>query len=151
MRMHMKRHHSPPPAGFTLVELIITVAIVGILAAIAIPAYTAYIRKANRTDATRTLLQDAQSLQRCYSQNFTYTPTAPATCPVAAGTTTSPGGYYSIAVAFQSTTTYTITATPLKSPQTGDSYCTQFVLNSSGQQTAQNSGGTDSSAYCWGQ
>jgi len=147
----MTRHRRLSPAGFTLIELMITVSIVGILAAIAIPAYTAYIRKANRTDAKQTLLQDAQSLQRCYSQNFTYTPTAPATCPVVAGTTTSPGGFYSIAVAFQSTTTYTITATPLKSPQTSDTYCTQFVLNSAGQETAQNSGGTDSSAYCWGQ
>jgi type IV pilus assembly protein PilE len=147
--MHMKRHQPLSP-GFTLIELIITVAIVGILAAIAIPAYTAYIRRADRTDATRTLVQDAQSLQRCYSQNFTYTPTAPATCPVAPGTTTSPNGYYSINAAITSTT-YKLTATPLSSPQTGDSQCASFTLLSTGQQSALSSAGADASSICWGQ
>jgi type IV pilus assembly protein PilE len=137
-------------AGFTLIELMITVAIVGILAAIAIPAYTAYIRRADRTDATRTMLQDAQALQRCYSQNFTYSPTAPNTCPVVAGTTDSTAGYYSIKVEIPDATDYKITATPLKSPQTGDTDCTSFTLLSSGQQSAQNSGGTDSTSTCWG-
>jgi type IV pilus assembly protein PilE len=148
--MHMKRHHPLAVAGFSLIELIITVAIVGILAAIAIPAYTAYIRQTDRTDATRTLVQDAQALQRCYSQNFTYTPTAPATCPVVSGTTNSPSGYYSITAAITSTT-YTLTATPQKSPQTGDSSCVSFTLLSSGQQSAQNSGGTNTTSTCWGQ
>ncbi len=146
----MKRQHPLAVAGFTLIELVITVAIVGILAAIAIPAYTAYIRRADRTDATRTLVQDAQALQRCYSQNFTYTPTAPATCPVAAGTASSPSGYYSINATIASTT-YTLTATPQRSPQTGDSQCASFTLLSSGQQSAQSSTGTNTSSICWGQ
>lgn len=142
-----RRHRHPPFAGFTLIELMITVSIVGILAAIAIPAYTAYMRQANRTDATRTMLQDAQALQRCYSQNFTYT----TGCSIVAGTTSSPAGYYSILVTIPTTTTYTLTATPQKSPQTGDSECAQFTLSSTGQQAAQNSGGTDTTTTCWGQ
>jgi len=52
--------------GFTLVELMITVAIVAILAMIAVPAYTQYVMRANRTDAVKTLTLDAQSLERCY-------------------------------------------------------------------------------------
>lgn len=140
-----------PSAGFTLIELMITVAIVGILAAIAIPAYNAYVQRANRTDATRTMLQDAQALQRCYSQYFTYQPAAPNTCPVTAGTTSSPDGYYKLVVAIPSATQYTITATPQSSPQTSDSQCQQFVLSSSGQETAQDSSGNPNSATCWGQ
>jgi type IV pilus assembly protein PilE len=98
------------------------------------------------------MLQDAQALQRCYSQSFTYAPVAPNTCPVAAGTTTSPGGYYSIQVAIPAAppAIYTITATPQKSPQTGDSTCTSFTLSSSGKEAAQNSGGTDTTSTCWG-
>jgi len=137
--------------GFTLTELMITVAIVGILAAIAIPSYAAYVRRVNRTDATRAMLQDAQALQRCYSQYFSYTPTAPNTCPVVAGTTTSPAGYYSIAVTISSATQYQIVATPQKSPQTSDTACASFTLLSSGQESAQNSGGADSTTSCWAQ
>ena len=62
-------HHSK---GFTLVELMVTVAVVAILASIALPAYTSFTRQANRTDATKTMQLAAQSLERCYSQRFTY-------------------------------------------------------------------------------
>jgi type IV pilus assembly protein PilE len=150
--MHMKRRQPLAPAGFTLIEVIITVAIVGILAAIAIPAYTAYIRRADRTDATRTMMKDAQALQRCYSQYFTYTPTAPATCSVTGGTTSSPSGYYAINVSITGGgTAYLLTATPQSSPQTGDTQCTSFTLNSAGAQTAVSSTGVNTASICWGQ
>jgi type IV pilus assembly protein PilE len=133
--------------GFTLLELMIAVTIVGILAAIAIPSYSQYVRKGNRTDATRALLSDAQALQRCYSQNFTYTPAAPCTPP--AGTSSSPGGYYNVTVALQATS-YTLTAVAIKAPQTQDTTCQTFILTSAGAQTAQTSGSTDSTVACWG-
>ncbi len=87
-----KPENSPVRNGFSLIELMIAVAIVGILAAIAIPSYMAYTHRANRTDATRTMTLDAQGLERCYSQTFTYIGCA----NPAAGTKASPQGYYSV-------------------------------------------------------
>jgi type IV pilus assembly protein PilE len=132
--------------GFTLIELMIAVTIVGILAAIAVPSYNSYVRRSNRTDAVNTMQQSAQAMQRCYSQNFTY-----AGCTALTAGTTSPGGYYNIVVALgASPTLYQITATPIKAPQTSDTSCQNFTLQSSGQHTAANSGGTDTTVTCWG-
>jgi type IV pilus assembly protein PilE len=135
-------------SGFTLVESMVTVAIVAILATMAVSAYSGYVKRANRSDATRSLLLLAQSLQRCYSQNFTYTPAGG--CPTPAGTTTSQGGFYSIVTAIPTATTYTIRATPLTSPQTTDSQCAQFLLTSAGAQSAQSAAAADTTKTCWG-
>ena len=59
--------------GFTLIELIITIAIVGILTAIAYPNYTAYVREAKRSDAHRALAKMANLQERWYSQFHRYT------------------------------------------------------------------------------
>jgi type IV pilus assembly protein PilE len=144
--MHPKRQS----AGFTLVELMIVVAIVAVLAAIAYPAYTSFVEQANRTDATKTMTYDAQALQRCYSQYFTYANSATTPCNVVIGTAASPDGWYSITVAIPDAQDYTITAVPIKAPQTGDAQCASFTLVSTGQQSALNSGGTDNTRTCWG-
>lgn len=129
--------------GFSLIELVVAMGIIGILAAIAIPAYSSYTKSANRTDATRTLTYDAQALERCYSQAFTYVG-----CTAApAGASTSAQGYYTVTIAVPTASTFTITATPLKSPQTKDSTCTSFTLNNAGTQGATPAG---NSQTCWG-
>ena len=66
----MPRHKAS--AGFTLIELMITVAIVGILAAIALPSYSSYIARARRADARTQLVQAAQFMQRFYAANDAY-------------------------------------------------------------------------------
>ena len=89
--------------GFTLVELMIVVAIVGILAAVAYPSYQDSVRKSRRADGKTALLQSVQVAERWFTQNNTYAGT-----PVAAA---SAEGHYTLAFVGNATT-FTITATP---------------------------------------
>jgi type IV pilus assembly protein PilE len=133
--------------GFTLVELMIAVLIVGILAAIAIPSYAAYVKRANRTDATRSLSVTSQALERCYSQNFTYVG-----CAVVGPPTASSQGYYTITVNVVAgpPESYNMSAVPALAPQTTDTACVSFTLDSTGLQGATDSTAANNTKTCWG-
>jgi type IV pilus assembly protein PilE len=112
--------------GFTLIELMVTIAIIGILAAIAIPAYSAYIQRANRSDARTLLLEAAAFLQRGFSQNNIYPTELPLPYRVSP---TNGATKYNIGV-LRTDTTYTIAAVPVGT-MAGDE-CGTLVVNQAG-------------------
>lgn len=130
--------------GFTLVELVITVSIIGILTAIAYPSYTNYVLKSRRSDALSALTQDQMAFERCYAQNFSYT-AACSSLPAFPQVTSQ--GFYSIALSNLGATTYTLTATPIGS-QTKDTTCANISINQANVKTATDNTATAQSS-CW--
>jgi len=90
--------------GFTLVELMIVVAIVAILGAIAMPSYTDYVIRGKIPDATSNLATKRVQLEQFFQDNRTYVGAAPST----ADTTSSQ--YFNFSCTVQTATTYTIQA-----------------------------------------
>ena len=136
-----------PQQGFTLIELMIVVAIVGILSAIAYPSYAEYIRKGHRADARAGLLQAQQWLERASTATGLYPTTLPATLTWAGDTTKR------YTIGFQgvpSNATFTLVATrKVGSPQATDR-CGDFTLTHTGTRNTVNyAAGTDPLRDCW--
>lgn len=143
--------------GFTLIELMVTVAIVAILAAVAIPSYSQYTQKARRSDAKTALLRAASVAEKYFLNNGNY-PAATSPGAAALGTmnisTTSDQGYYQIRYAYNSTQPFSNTNPVFQAvalsgqPQFSDEDCRTFQLGLSGFKNAYDS---DSvlSANCW--
>ncbi|MGD8938323.1 MAG: type IV pilin protein [Gammaproteobacteria bacterium] len=133
--------------GFTLIELMVVVAILAILAAIAIPNYNNHVRKSRRADAKVALAQTAQRLERCFVDNNTFVYDA-ANAPSCPQSHTTSNGYYTITVN-ATVTGYTITAQPTsKGNQVSDTQCNQIILASNGAKTSKDKVGTFND-YCW--
>lgn len=125
--------------GFTLIELMVVVAIVGILAAIAYPSYQQYVRRAARAEARATILDMAQNQERWFTNNNTYVAIgAPPATPQAGFRNFSGNDInsrkYDVAVTVAGTapvfTSFTITATP--SNGFSDPSCGDLTLTSTG-------------------
>lgn len=127
--------------GFTLIELMIVVAIVAILAAVAIPSYQQYIQKSRRVDAKETLTRMAALQERFFFQNSAYTADRSDL-----GGEFSPEGWYRIDMPPDTVTdsTFVITAIAIGA-QKNDTRCATFTIDQSLRQTAT---GTDAD-NCW--
>lgn len=107
----------PSAAGFSLIDLLITLAVVAILVSIAVPTFGGAIRKSRRADAIQSLRSVQLAQERWRANNSTYGTTA----QILGSTTTSPGGWYRLAISNPTATTYTATATAVSGKsQTAD-------------------------------
>lgn len=148
--LRLRRGRGRRSGGFTLVEMMVTVAIVGILASIAWPSYQQSVMQGRRTDAIQSITYYRQALERCYSQNFTYLNAAATPCPAATGANVaSTNGYYAISFPTLNATQYTIQAAP-QGTQVNDKQCQVMTVNQSGQTAATDAGGANTTIACWG-
>lgn len=142
----LRLHRVRPSRGVTLMELMVTLALVSVLVLILVPTYTSHVQKSRRADAKNALLDLAAREERFNATNNTY---------VASGTTlgytsafpltimSSGVGSYTLTVT-QGVTTFSATATAI-GPQASDP-CGNFTLTDQGTQT---SSGSQTAPPCW--
>lgn len=129
----MKKHK-----GFSLIELMITVAVIAILAAIALPSYQQYVQRTNRADAKMALLNQAQAMERCYTVNNTYVG-----CNLVRAV--SEDGHYNISfVGNVTAVTFTVQAAPVPGGRQANDPCGTFTISNTGVKTA-----TGNNTECW--
>lgn len=135
----------PPRRGFTLIELMITVAIISILAMVAVPSYFDSVRKSRRADAITALNQIAQAQERWRANNTSYTTVLGST---GLNVPNPSSGYYTLSVTAASSASYSATATAAGA-QLRDTRCATLTLAVSGGQFTYTSSPSGSSNECW--
>jgi type IV pilus assembly protein PilE len=142
--------------GVTAIELVVVLAIVGILAGLSVPAWRDHVLRANRGEARAALLSLATAEEKFYLQCNEYTSALDA----AAATACSPGnlrfpaaserGYYTMAVTSADARGWTATATAVSTlQQYRDTRCRTFQFTSTGAKTARNAGNSANDFECW--
>lgn len=133
-------------SGFTLIELIIVIGLLGILMTIAIPSYLDYATRARRGDAKAALTSMEMEMEKWRANHLTYTSTMTDLGMPAA----SPDGYYEVAISNTSATTYTLQATHMAGgKQDDDDECEMFQTDQDDVQYAENSANQDKTTTCW--
>jgi type IV pilus assembly protein PilE len=137
--LNIRGRTSRRAAGFTLIELMITITILAIIVGLAVPAYNDYVRKARRAEAVSTIMSAAQYLERCFTQNNDYT-----ACDAPVGDTQD--GYYAITVPEFESASFRIEAAP-QNAQLNDP-CGTYRLDNLGQKSNVNT--KTGAVRCWG-
>lgn len=143
--------------GFSLIELLIVMVVIGIIMSISVPSYRQYLQRANRADATTALLRIAAAQERFFIQNGTYASNAQLGLdpPAGLGFPGTERGFYDLAIAAPPgggglAAGYVVTATVnAGESQHDDTDCWAFSTNERGQFAAETNGGGDSTADCW--
>lgn len=136
--------------GFTLIELMIVVAIIGILAAIAYPSYIQYVQRSNRAQLKAIMLENAQILERFFTEANAYDENGVGATANVFDRSPKPGEgalAYQIDINPLTATDYLMTATPVVGGSMVGDACGSFTLNQLGQKGL--TGNTLSIAECW--
>ena len=146
-------------AGFTLVELLIVVVIIGILARLAYSNYLNSTLKSGRADAKVALGEVAQRLQRCFTTGNKFNPSTSGVCTIYDAVKSSASGFTSSEKFYVikeaqandiAATSFIITAAPVSTKrQSKDAKCAKFTLTHTGTRAAYDSSGNDTTADCW--
>lgn len=128
--------------GFTLIELMIALAILAIVIGIAVPSYNNQITKTRRAEGKAAIMDAAQGLERCFTRYSAYNA---GNCGVSFPIT-SEEGWYIVTAPTLTATTYTLTATPQNGQATSDTDCANLSLTHTGSKSISGSGTVDD---CW--
>jgi type IV pilus assembly protein PilE len=135
--------------GFTLIELMITVAIIAIIVAVALPSYQAYVLRTHRSAASSCLTEMAQFMERVYAGNLRYDlNNGVATALPATQCRNDLATRYTIALDGGALTQrgFSLTATPQGAQAAGDAACGTLAIDQSGAKSVSGAGGV---AHCW--
>jgi type IV pilus assembly protein PilE len=148
----MTRPHAA--AGFTLLEVLTALVVVGVLAAIAIPSWRTHLLRARRGDATAALIEVQKAQDAFFGRQARYADAAQLTTPAPRGlglAATSTRGFYRIEIATSADgLAYTATASVVAAAgQAEDTRCVALSIDHFGQRRAVDRDGNDRTPDCW--